>query len=77
MSVPRFVSDWRQSWRWFSMRAMAVALALQTTWLQLPDDLRASVPVWLPPGLTSVLLVLGMLGRLMPQPELEAPKGDA
>ena len=59
--------DWRDCWRWFSMHAMAMALALQVAWFELPDGMREALPAWVAHAVTIALLVLGMVGRLMRQ----------
>ena len=64
--------NWRQSWRWLSMHAMTLALAVQGAWLAVPDDLRQVVPQWASYAVTGVLLVAGLLGRLVDQ----SPKPD-
>ena len=64
--------NWRQSWRWLSMHAMTLALAVQGAWLAVPDDLRQVVPQWASYAITGVLLVAGLLGRLVDQ----SPKPD-
>ena len=64
--------NWKQSWRWLSMHAMTLALAVQGAWLAVPDDLRQVVPQWASYAVTGVLLVAGLLGRLVDQ----SPKPD-
>lgn len=63
----RLIDNWRECYRWASMRAMTAAGAVQATWLALPDDLRATVPHNLVTGITIALLVLGLVGRLVDQ----------
>lgn len=61
------VKNWRQSWRWWSVRAMALQGAVAGAWLAVPDDMRASVPSeWLA-ACAVVLTVLGVAGRLIDQ----------
>ena len=64
--------NWRQSWRWLSMHAMTLALAVQGAWLAVPDDLRQVVPQWASYAVTGLLMVAGLLGRLVDQ----SPKPD-
>lgn len=65
----RLISDWRQTWRYYSTQAMAAAAAVQVTWSQLPDDLKAAIPAqWVSYG-TTALMILGVLGRLIDQGE--------
>lgn len=66
------VPDWRSCWRWWSIRAMSAALALQGAWLALPDDLRAGVPDSWAQIVTAALMVLGLAGRLVAQQPPEA-----
>lgn len=63
------VENWRQAWRWISMNCMVVAIAVQGTWASLEADQRASIPGWAVTALTISLLGLGVVGRLVKQPE--------
>jgi hypothetical protein len=61
------VRDAKKAWRWWSVQAMALAGAIQGAWLFVPDDLKARVPDDLASTVTAVLMVLGIVGRLVPQ----------
>lgn len=63
----KLVSDWKRAWRWFSMQAMALAVAGQTAWLNIPPDLKQSIPEDFVTYGTVGLLVLGMVGRIAAQ----------
>lgn len=63
------VENWRQAWRWISVNCMVVAIAVQGTWASLEADQRASIPGWAVTALTIALLGLGVIGRLVKQPE--------
>lgn len=63
----KLVEDWRKAWKWFSVNAMVAAAAIQGTWLQIPDDMKAHIPQTLVSGTTIVLLVLGIAGRIIKQ----------
>lgn len=63
----RLVPGARNAWRWFSVQAMALALTVQAAWLALPPDLLRAAPEWLAPAVSITLLVLGIVGRLVPQ----------
>lgn len=71
MKKVQLVEDWRKAWRWFSVNAMVLAAAIQGAWLQIPDDMKASIPPALVSYSTITLLVLGVLGRLLKQGETE------
>lgn len=61
------VEGWARAWRWFSMQAMALALALQGAWLALPEDMKAHAPAGLVTVASMALLLLGLIGRLVRQ----------
>jgi len=63
----RLVDNVKTAWRWLSMQFMAAAVAIQTAWLSLPDELKASIPPKAVSAITIGLLILGMLGRLKKQ----------
>jgi hypothetical protein len=65
----QLVDNARKAWRWFSVQAMALAAAGQIAWMNIPADLKASVPPNLVTYGTVVLLVLGIVGRLVAQPK--------
>lgn len=69
MKKLQFVEDWPMAWRWFSVNAMVLAAAMQGAWLQIPDDMKASIPSALVSYSTILLLMLGLLGRLLKQGE--------
>jgi len=71
----RLVHDWKNAWRWFSVQAIGVAMALQGGWYMVPDDLRSSVPEWLASAITGAILALGVIGRLVDQGGNDADKG--
>ena len=63
----KLVSNWRDAPRWLSVRAMAVAGALQGAWIAVPEDLKARAPADLVDVLTLAILALGIVGRLVDQ----------
>jgi uncharacterized membrane protein len=66
----KFIPEWRKAWRMFSVQAMAVAGALQGAWVALPENLTGGVPAWLVHVITLSILVLGIVGRLVIQPQV-------
>lgn len=69
----RLVEDWRDAWRWLSVRAMVLALALQAAWNMLDDAQRESLPDWLVSVLTGGILLFGVAGRLVDQKKANDP----
>jgi hypothetical protein len=67
MKKPKLVPDWRQSWKWFSTQAMALAVAIQGAWMFIPEDMKESLPKDLVGYATMALLILGVAGRLVNQ----------
>ncbi|MGH8080926.1 MAG: hypothetical protein ACREP7_10145 [Lysobacter sp.] len=63
----KLIDNWRHAWRFVSVQAMTVAIALQGVWLNLPDDLRIHVPDRIAASVTAGLLVLGLIGRVFQQ----------
>lgn len=63
----RLVDDFKSAWRWFSVQAMALAIAVQGAWEVLPPDMKAGIPPKLVTYVTLGLLALGVLGRLVKQ----------
>lgn len=63
----KLVDDAKQAWRWFSVQAMALALAIQGAWEVIPADMKASIPPQYVSYLTAGLLVFGIVGRVVKQ----------
>lgn len=63
----KLVEDARKAWRWFSVQAMALSVALLGGWELLPADLKASLSETQVRWTAIVLLVLGVAGRLVKQ----------
>ncbi len=63
----RLIDNARQAWRFFSVQAMTLALAVQGAWVALPRDMVATIPEPVVTVVTMVLLALGVFGRLIKQ----------
>lgn len=63
----RLVDDWKQAYKWFSVQAPAVGIALVTTWASIPDDLKMHVPGWLTKAVLYGVFGFGLIGRLVNQ----------
>ena len=62
--------DWRNAWRFISMRAIAFAAGIQGTWAALPDDMKASIPHNIVSWVTLACLFLGAYGVMVKQESL-------
>lgn len=69
MKKPKMVKDANQAWRWFSIRAMALAIALEGAWQAIPVDLKASIDETWRTVIVIGLLIGGVVGRLIDQGE--------
>lgn len=72
----KLIKNWRRCWRMFSQQAFMAAGALQGTWLMLDGDQRASIPTEWVAALTILIVVLGFIGRLLPQKGLSDDEMD-
>jgi hypothetical protein len=63
----KLVTNASRAWRWFSVQAMTVAIALQAGWQAIPPDLAERIPGEWVTGLSIAVLVLGIVGRLVDQ----------
>ena len=57
---------------WNVVMALATAMALQATWLELPEDWKLMVPAQAVHVMTLLVLALGFLGRLLRQDSPDA-----
>lgn len=67
MTKPQLIDDWRAAWRFLSVQASALNASLLAGWLALPEDLKASIPSWLPVGIALALLATSVVGRVIKQ----------
>jgi hypothetical protein len=61
------VPDWRRAWRWFSVQAFAVIMAIPFVWMSLPDDVKGFLPEAAEPWVLAALAAIGLFGRLVDQ----------
>lgn len=65
----KLVADWKQAWKWLSVRFVALAAAVQASLLAFPETLTAYIPAnWLH-VVVIVLLAASVIGRLVDQPK--------
>lgn len=63
----KFIADWKESWRWFSMQALALLAILPMVWVALPPDLKSHLPESWGPWVLFALAIGGGIGRLIDQ----------
>lgn len=63
----KLIPDWRNAWKWFSVQALAILIALPVLWMGLPADVKAMVPEAWKPWIMVAIAVAGFAGRLVDQ----------
>jgi hypothetical protein len=66
---PELTPGWRRAWRWYSVQAMAALAGLPIAYMALPADWQAAIPDSWKMGAVFVVLVAGIVGRIVKQPE--------
>lgn len=56
--------NWRDAWRWMSVRLIAAAASLQIVLLAFPQQLQQYVPGWIMQGAAIACLAGALLGRV-------------
>lgn len=63
----KLIDNANKAWRMLSMQAMTGALAVQSAWGMVPEDMKGSIPPNVVMYLTMGLVALGIVGRLVKQ----------
>lgn len=63
----KIVPDAKDGWKWLSVQAMALNTAILTTWVSLPDDIKAIIPDTYVMTGAAMLTVAGIVGRFIDQ----------
>lgn len=63
----KLVPDWKEAWRWWSMRGLIIIMVIPPTWVMLPPDVKAMLPVDWEPWLLSVIAFATAFGRVKDQ----------
>ena len=72
----KLISNWKKAYKMISMQAMALAIALQSSWEYISSNLKEKIPDQLVTGMTISLLILGIIGRLVKQESLSNEELD-
>jgi hypothetical protein len=64
----KLIKDWPKAYRLFSIQALAASAAINGAWLALSPEMVAAFPPHLAQYVSVALAVLGVIGRLVPQP---------
>lgn len=63
----RLIDNWKDAKCWFSVHAMLWSSVIQIVWSQVPEDMKTSLPSKYVSYITSAMLILGILGRVINQ----------
>lgn len=66
----KLIPNWRRAWRMFSVQVPAINAAFIATWASIPEKFQDAYPLRWALATVLVLLVLGVVGRLVKQPEV-------
>jgi hypothetical protein len=69
MKKPELNPGWKRAWRWYSVQAMAALAGLPLAYMALPADWQAAIPDSWKMAAVGVVLVAGIVGRIVKQPE--------
>lgn len=64
----RLIDDARKWWRMFSIQMMGASVAVQSAYAGLDDSIKQFIPPKIMLGVSIFLLLLGIVGRLIKQP---------
>jgi len=71
MNKPTLRDDWRNFRKFLSIKAIALASALQLAWPQIPDDMKATLPPHMVQYITLALLAVVVYGVMTKQEGLK------
>lgn len=72
----KLAHNWKKSWKWFSVQADMLPLAMTSTWLAMPQEWQETIPErWLL-YTAMVFFVLGTVGRVIKQEKDDAEKDN-
>lgn len=63
----KLVENWKEAWRWYSMRAAAIGAGVLSAWPMLPDEWKAALPEWSLSALGVATLLTVAVGRVVDQ----------
>lgn len=63
----KLVSDWRDTWRYYSTQALIALAIFPVLWSELPPDVQDMLPAEWRPWLLSAMAVAGAASRMVKQ----------
>lgn len=68
----KLIADWKEALKGLSVKAHTAQVAIVATWLGLPDDMRAAVPVKAVLVIVAIVGAAGVLGRIINEDKSDA-----
>lgn len=68
------IEDWKAAWKYLSVQANSIGLAISAAYAGLYDQLKADFPPKYMAALTGLVFVLGIVGRVVSQTPKDEPK---
>lgn len=65
----KLIGNWKKSWKWYSTQAHVAQVAIVSTWVALPEGMRAAIPPAVVGIAVGVAGAAGVIGRLIDQSE--------
>lgn len=61
------VSDWKKAHRWLSMQLMSLGVVFSAAWMAMPDDIKTTLPSWVPQAIGLSIFGGAIAGRVYKQ----------
>lgn len=65
------IDEWRSAWKWLSIQANSVGIAISGTYAMLYDQLKENFPPKIMAAVTGGVFIAGIIGRLVSQDKKE------
>lgn len=63
----KLIDEWKSAWRYLSVQANAIGSAMAIGYASMYDHLKENFPPEYMAGITAIVFVLGIIGRLVSQ----------
>ena len=63
----KLINNWKQIHKFRSTQILAISTILQTTWMSMPEDLKAYIPTYVPETIAIIIFACGIMGRMIKQ----------
>ncbi len=71
------IDEWKHAWKLLSIQANTVGLGIVGAYAALPEEFKSAIPAKYVLAAAGVTFLLGLVGRLVKQPDALPPKDEA